>query len=180
MFQIYFSFWIFWHSSLALIFIFAFSTPGWYPYWVLFKKFHGPTTSPYFHWSTYQMGNQMGKLINSTFSFPRSHFECPSQNKILKLQGLSKIVSCSYVEIQCLPFWPTCTCEKNTTTVGKANGLKRQCYWKHLGEQIGIIVNFMRTPWELDGNITGTRKNQKIYKSETEKGEEGGGRQGRE
>jgi hypothetical protein len=36
-------------------------------------------------------------------------------------------------------------------------------------------VNFLRTPWELDGNITGTRKNQKIYKSETEKGEEGGG-----
>jgi hypothetical protein len=32
----------------------------------------------------------------------------------------------------------------------------------------------MRTHWELDGNITGTRKNQKIYKSETGKGDEGG------
>jgi hypothetical protein len=35
-------------------------------------------------------------------------------------------------------------------------------------------VNFLRTPWELDGSITGTRKNQKIYKSETAKGEERG------
>jgi hypothetical protein len=39
-------------------------------------------------------------------------------------------------------------------------------------KHIGIIVNFLRTPWELDGNIMGTRKNQKIYKSETVKGEE--------
>jgi hypothetical protein len=49
--------------------------------------------------------------------------------------------------------WPTYIGERRTR-FAKAYGIKVRCYGEHFGEH---IENLMRTYWEREGNIVGTR-----------------------
>jgi len=53
-----------------------------------------------------------------------------------------------------LPLWPTYIGEKGRT-LGKTYGIKARCYQEHIG-------NLKGTYWELEGNMLGQRKNEKI------------------
>jgi hypothetical protein len=62
---------------------------------------------------------------------------------------------------KCLTLWPHYTGEKGRT-LGKKYGIKARCYWEHLWgthwEPREHIENAMRTHWELEGNMMGTRE----------------------
>jgi hypothetical protein len=55
-----------------------------------------------------------------------------------------------YVKIECLALWPTNIGEKGRT-LGKTYGIKARYYWEHIG-------NLIRTHWELERNMLGTKE----------------------
>jgi hypothetical protein len=66
-----------------------------------------------------------------------------------------------YGKMECLPPWRTHIGEKGRT-LGKTFGNKMRCYWEHPWgthwEPREHIRNLMKTHWELEGNILGTKE----------------------
>jgi hypothetical protein len=86
-----------------------------------------------------------------------SHILCilETKNTIVKLQNKVETMEAPqnksfYEKMECLTFWPTYVHERGRT-LGKTYGIKARCYWDHPREHIG----------ELDGNMLGTKTNEK-------------------
>jgi hypothetical protein len=66
-----------------------------------------------------------------------------------------------YGKMECLLLWPTYISEKGRT-LGKTYEIKARWYWEHSwGTHKEHIGNLMRTHWEFEGNMLGTKENGK-------------------
>jgi hypothetical protein len=83
-----------------------------------------------------------------------SQFYFPIVKKICKYGGSPNTEDAMIRWSTSLFNWPNYMGEKGRT-LGKTYGNKVRCYWEPLGEH---IKNLMRTHWELEGNILGTKE----------------------
>jgi hypothetical protein len=60
-------------------------------------------------------------------------------------------------KIECLPLWPTYKGEKGRPSRAKHMGLMRGAIGNTLEEHIGNLGKILRTLWELEGNMLGTK-----------------------
>jgi hypothetical protein len=63
--------------------------------------------------------------------------------------------------MECLPLWPTYIGERRGGLWAKHMGLKWGAIGNTFGEHIGNLGNILKTHWELEGNMLGTKEKGK-------------------